>query len=789
MLPAAAVTAVLSVAYLPMFTGMVMFFRDMAHWNYPARWFFRASLLRGEFPSWNPDQGLGFSTLANPLYGLFYPPNWLFLLVSEARVVQMLTWQSFGHVLWGSLGMLLLARRFGASATGGIVAGIAWGLSGHTTAMWTAGLLVLAGAWVPWIAVGFIALARSLGDARADRDRVPLAIAKAAAPPAMAILLGEVFIAIIGLGFAAAMTVVYVLAERRRDPQFARPNLRWAIPAVAAVALAAMVGAAVVLPARAIAATTDRSVPLSREVAETWSFHPLRLIEFVAPGSMGYAYEEYPAGRIVGEPQFNDLPLSYSAYLGASVVALAWLALGRTRRVVWHLAGLLVLALLICAGKHTPVHHWLRTLVPPLAYMRYPEKYLVLVVALISLLAGLGVTRVLDEKKSLWRRTLGFAVLLGLMALTAGLVFPKSVAPYISQGGLLGALGVLIVLMAQLLAGSRPGAAAALITLTVAVDLAAAAWPLQGFGSPELAIDPPPAAMAVMKDFGVRVQRPRVYRAGKVEQTTAKWVQAHSNHSGEWRSSRTLVENTAAAFGLAGVPGYDAAIPSALSILWAHGADVGQAVLHLLGIRYAVLPVDDPRAKDTRGGMEVMMDPLPGARLYRVPGVLPRVYLAGRAEVVREDEVLRSRRIFAPEVWSGGLVFLEPDGIARPLDAPAGPAGACKVERFFNARVQARCKADRSAVAVFLEQYDIGWQAEVNGRSVPIFRANTLMRGVAVEPGEHIIVLTYHPPRLVTGAVISIGATSMLFGLALFGARRRRDPPEKPILVPLTPLV
>ena len=124
---------------MPIFFGRIVFFRDIAHWNFPARILVRDSLLRGELPAWNPYEGLGFSVLSNPLYGIFYPPNWLFLLVGRDWIGAMLTWQDFAHLLWGSAGVFWLARRFRATPTSAGIAALAWALSGYLTSQWSAG--------------------------------------------------------------------------------------------------------------------------------------------------------------------------------------------------------------------------------------------------------------------------------------------------------------------------------------------------------------------------------------------------------------------------------------------------------------------------------------------------------------------------------------------------------------------------------------------------------------------------------------------------------------------------
>lgn len=71
---------VVAVAYGRMATGEVLFFRDLFRHTYPVRLFMRARVESGHLPVWHPGLGLGSSGFANPLWGHFYPPNWLFLV-------------------------------------------------------------------------------------------------------------------------------------------------------------------------------------------------------------------------------------------------------------------------------------------------------------------------------------------------------------------------------------------------------------------------------------------------------------------------------------------------------------------------------------------------------------------------------------------------------------------------------------------------------------------------------------------------------------------------------------
>jgi hypothetical protein len=759
---------ILCAAYLPLFLGKILFFRDIAHWSYPARAFLRDALVRGELPGWNPYQGLGFPVFGDPLYGVFYPPNWLFALVGPGWVASMLNWQCFAHMAWGAAGVCLLARRLGGSSKAIIIAGLAWALSGYTTAQWTSGLLLFADAWVPWAAVGQVALLDSL---RAGGSAWRRGLVKAALPTVFAVLLGEVFLAMIGAGFGVLFAIVLHTIERRGDPRLPRARATWLLGATAAIVLAFAAGAVVIVPARMLLGSTERAAPLLRAVAESCSLHPLRLVEFALPNFMGDAYGVFPAAAVVGEPRLDGLPLSYSMYCGASVIALVLAAFGRGRRLAWALGAVAAFALLLAFGKHTPVHAVFRRIVFPLAYMRYPEKYAVLVVAMVALLASLGARRILSAEPQPWRRTGILFLLIVACGVIAAFTLPPAWIVFAVHGALLGGLAALGMLAVHVLAARSSQLAPVVLVAVVVFDLASAAWPLQGFGTRQIASGPPPAARFALERRTQPEAPPRLYRSNLIDETVKKWMPANSNAEGEFRLTHTLVTNTANAWGIATLPGYDAAIPALADRVWEAGLAVGQSALRLLGADYAILPVNDPTAaKDDRPGLQPLMDPLPGARLYRVPDALPRVFLARHAQVLSDDEALR--RLYEPDIVAGKSVWLAPVSEAPVALAPPGRAGACGLESYSNNRVVALCSAREPGLAVFVEQYDRGWHATVDDRPARLLRANLIMRALPIEAGTHRIVLEFRTPGIGAGAAISVLALLLLAALWLTGGRK-----------------
>jgi hypothetical protein len=755
-LPLLAVAIAVALAYWPLLAGQVILHRDTALWAFPARWFVRQALLTGQSPAWNPYQGLGFSLLADPQYAPFYPPHWLLLLVPDGLVAQLASWLSLTHLIWGGLGMALLTRRLGACSIGVAVAGLSWALSGHTTSAWSVGPLLLGHAWIPWVARGFLSLARKQG-------RHP--VASAVWPMTMSLLVGEVFVSAMALLFAA----VVVLAGAQ-DVRFTRSSVATIAKAGAAWLLAVGIAAVTWLPPLLMVHTTERARPFDRGDAELYSHHPLRLLEMVAPGALGDPTGAYPAGQWVGEPGAGGAPLFFGSYLGVASVALALLALRRKRLPVV-LAAASVLALLVAFGRYTPVHQIWRSLLFPFAHMHSPEKYVVLVVASLAPLAGLGASRLLTagNRFGLRRVALLGGVVAGL-ALAADAVLP---APLVSTARAAGLRGLLVLAALFVIVWSRGKSArfAGLGVLAlVALDLGLPAQRLAGFGAPQLLTRVPPAAATILEDNAGQPAPPRVFRDANLEDAAVPLGPTATWQDGQERALALLTPNTLNVFGLAVVPGYASAIPILLRQIGpATTADLGR-MLRLLSVRYAF--TTDVLTEELRAttAVTVLSRPLASTSLLRVDRALPRVYLPGR--ILRLPPAEAVLHLLDESVVSGREVLLLASGEPSLTAASGvGEPRECTIERFENTRITALCSAPSPSLAVFVEQFDSGWRAEVDGKSTPIERANLLVRAVALPAGSHRIELRYHTPGLRVAFLLSLMG---LLGLAAIEDVSRR---------------
>ena len=66
-------------------------------------------------------------------------------------------------------------------------------------------------------------------------------------------------------------------------------------------------------------------------------------------------------------------------------------------------------------------------------------------------------------------------------------------------------------------------------------------------------------------------------------------------------------------------------------------------------------------------------------------------------------------------------------------------------------------KADlsRPGYIVLLDRFDSNWHAELDGREVPVLRANQIFRAVYAEPGQHVVLFRFRQRGLLAGILIS----------------------------------
>jgi hypothetical protein len=169
-------------------------------------------------------------------------------------------------------------------------------------------------------------------------------------------------------------------------------------------------------------------------------------------------------------------------------------------------------------------------------------------------------------------------------------------------------------------------------------------------------------------------------------------------------------------------------------------------------------------------GMREWENPMVG---FHAPA-LPRVYWTGSWEVAADEAVTEPLLRAA----AGNLAVLAetPTGLPPP-GPPEGPVAAETVQ-VDGPSLAATVVAPRDGLVVIVDPYYPGWTATLDGKPVPILRANFAFQAVPVTAGHHEVRLAYRNRWVPIGAAVSLGMLALL--LAALAVRSRRIRGEAP---------
>lgn len=703
------------------------------------------ALADGAWPLWDPRAGFGQPLLANPNVQALYPPAWLAILLPPGLAYVLLTHL---HLVFAGLGVRALALRLGRGPHAALLAGALFVAAGPTLSfvnMWNH----LAGiAWMPWV---LLLADRALC---APTRHSALTWGVAAAAQALA---GSPDLCLLTHG----ITLGLVLFRLRWSPSVAAPARLSAI-GLAALAAAAL-AAAQWLPSAEVIARSERGA-LPAQARLYWSLSPQALAQVALPVRFD-AIPELAGAEVVAPLAELWNPLLGSLHVGPIALALAVAGMAGRGRARFALLALALLALALALGRHTPAYALASALFPPLAALRHPSKFVLVLPLAVALLAAAGAERMVAGHVRAFRVTL--AVLAGLgLALAAG----ASVAP-----GLDGAPAWTALFAADPLALGL-GATLALVALAAsalpagrAVTAVAAVVAMLAFNAPTNATAPAgfvaarPKNAAAVRALG---ERAYVWDYGEQGRLAVPGLPgALLDVPYEPRAQARvlalreyLLPPSAGRWGIAG--SYDRDLmgffdaPQRAAVMALRAAEGTERYARLLQ-RGAVEVVVALHAHD-HAGLEPRGE-LPGffrrtAHAYRVPDPLPRAYAVGGVRAVASDEegvVLLGDAGFEPRAE----VAL---AAASPRLAPADFVQRVAVVARRADVVELDVELSHPGHVVLLEAWDPGWRAEVDGAPAPVLRANGIFRAVAVAAGRHRVTMRYRPRAATVGLAVSL---------------------------------
>jgi len=746
---------------------------DLVSFLWPTYRFAARSLRRGVIPLWNPYLYGGAPFVADNQAGLFYPVNLLlFLLLGEPgyRTMEALV---MAHVWWAGLGFYRLARPEGGR-WGALVGAVAFSLSDLFVVHFGNLNLVAVAAWLPWL---FLGLRRALPRGKPWRDRVSAALLGGLVL-GLATLAGHAQMSLY-LALAAGLYALYLAGERlwHRDG-------REALAVIGLLAATGLVGAGVaaiaLLPTLEMLAFTGRAA-LPYEEAARYALSWPALTGFLAPGLFGRGPAHF----------WGSWDRVETGYLGVLPLLLAlWGVLppqrpGRERlrptpasppvgaKTLSPLPSgflllLLGLALLLGLGPHTPVHRWAYDFLPGFRSVRAPARLVLLADFALALLAARGLGRLLSPLSRRERRRLtswlvgagGLGVVgLFLLARTYQAVVaahPETGTPVHLVGAwwagmafalLWGAgLELFILRRQRLLPPRRLGPIALALTLadlmllgsTVDVEV----------NDPTVGFEHPAVVAFLRRD-------PALFRI--------------EGDAGAWQPDAALVHGL---YDIGGI--YN---PLELGHYSAYRGSVGHRgspQYNFLGVKYVLADKGRPPGDAT---FVPVFDEDPQIDVYLNTQALPRALLVRRAVIVPDGDTAFVA-VHAPEFDPATMVVVErgPPLPASVEDVRGGDAPAISFLHYGLNDLALEVVTPTPAYLVLAEVDYPGWRAWVDGRPVPIWRANYAFRAVYLGAGRHRVEMRFQPASWRRGMLLTGLTLAGLLGWGAYATRKTFNP-------------
>jgi hypothetical protein len=143
------------------------------------------------------------------------------------------------------------------------------------------------------------------------------------------------------------------------------------------------------------------------------------------------------------------------------------------------------------------------------------------------------------------------------------------------------------------------------------------------------------------------------------------------------------------------------------------------------------------------------------AAMWENHSALSRAFMVHAAEAVSDGQALA--KLQQPDFQPDQVVLLAGEQAVNVQNGPAprGTKDQVTIADYEPERVVVKANAASGGYLLLTDSWYPGWEASVDGKSTPIYRADYIFRAVQVQSGEHTVVFEYRPLSFAIGTVIS----------------------------------
>lgn len=705
-----------------------------------------AQLLKeGNLALWTDAHGNGQPFLANPKMAIFYPTTWLYLVLPFFIAFKI---HYFIHPLIGWLGMYLLAKTYDLSRRAAFLSSSLFFLSGMYLSSFEFYNHIAAIAWMMW-ALYLQRLCWPIKSAKFLFNVLVWALLILAGAPEIIVL-----------------TVLLSIVQATIFSESLRDFRNYVLILGLVIFISVLITCIQLTPSFEMLIKSGRSSQI-----ELWPLEPVQLINLVFPGILGD--DRQPGNdNFWGGHLFNTwYPLYYSLYVGFGFLMLSLFSLRNYKnRTEIVLLAASASFFLLSFGKYSPLFLVYKR-IPFVSAIRFPVKYFMGTLICLSLLAGLGLSRL--EKERVGKRFGRILLLLGVILGSVILILRQNIVTGLSNLFVIedwrskqsltrsiftGLALFLIYSLSFVLLEKTSRIKKAMLILLIIICLADPIYHNR-FINP--VVDQ--SFFNKPKIIEELAPRPTIYRDGYVPFIQGVDKIDRKTLFKYYRQS--LYPFTALPYGvryvmnddfMATYPRVDRELNKRIRGLPLDGK---LKILRYLGCQYYL--GERPLFSESETKRYAINERL-GVSVQRGSEERAHPYLAYKLVSAHKNNDKLTEFLnpgFDPfeKVLVGGEVKV-PEAVYISGDENVGrPAGGeLSIVEMKSGYWRFKVNSLRSAILVVPGNYSKGWKAWVDGKRSTIFSANIFSKGVAVPPGSHEIIIKYWPDSFLMGRTISL---------------------------------